>query len=62
MLDSDSQRVDKILIDNQIFANIESNPIGNFSDEKKMARIYLLTVLVIVVIIVVSVIFEVLIF
>src|SRR5690606_30612923 len=51
LLDSDRKIVDKILTSNSIIATIESLPITDYKDNKKMMKVFLLFILVIVAII-----------
>ena len=40
LLDSDMESVDRIIIENGIVANTESNLISDFRDEKKVIKLY----------------------
>ncbi|MDA8917949.1 hypothetical protein N9I20_04655, partial [Flavobacteriaceae bacterium] len=40
LLDSDMQNVDRIVKENGIVANTESNLISDFRDEKKVMKLY----------------------
>jgi|SRR5690554_32332 len=51
LLDSDRKTVDRILISNSIIATIESLPITDYKDNKKMMKIFLLIALIIIAII-----------
>lgn len=51
LLNDDRKKVDEILISNSIIATIESLPITDYKDDKKMMKIFLLVILVTVAII-----------
>lgn len=51
LLDSDRKIVDRILISNSIIATIESLPITDYKDNKKMMKIFLFIALIIIAII-----------
>lgn len=51
LLDSDRKIVDRILTSNSIIATIESLPITDYKDNKKMMKIFLLIALIIIAII-----------
>lgn len=51
LLDSDRKTVDRILISNSIIATIESLPITDYKDNKKMMKIFLLIALMIIAVI-----------
>ncbi len=39
-LDSDMENIDKIIKSNEIVANIETNLVSDFQDEKKVVKLY----------------------
>ena len=41
LLDSDVKKIDRIIIENGIVANTESNLISDFRDEKKVMKLYI---------------------
>lgn len=51
LLNDDRKKVDEILISNSIIASIESLPITDYKDDKKMMKIFLLIALIIIAII-----------
>lgn len=44
LLDSDMENVDRIIIENGIVANTESNLISDFTDENKVMKLYVAVV------------------
>ena len=47
-LDSDMENVDRIILENGIVANTESNLISDFRDEKKVMKLYITVVGVVI--------------
>jgi len=55
LLDSDMIKVDEILIKNEIVANNESNLVSDFSDQKKIKKLYIGVIVAFVIVLVLTV-------